>query len=113
MPGYNDDPAKDLRISRLSLISSAARLYAALPPDPDLVLAAAQRWERWVYSTEAITTTNGVVTPVAHCEECDAPLTSVTFKKGNVWTPEYLEAQGKAKYGRVLCKMHYFGKKPV
>lgn len=116
-----NDPATDRRISRLSLISSAANLYAQ-KGDPADVLSAAQMWESWVYAVQesangrTITTVPIAPAPVAPglvCSICGALLTEVSFKKGNTWTPEYLAQQGQAKYATILCKQHYFGKKPA
>lgn len=118
-----NDPATDRRISRLSLISSAANLYAGSKlVDPDIVLTTAKGWEAWVYDGQPVVSGNGTETfapampaPVLAptCAECGNPLTEVRFKTGNTWTPETLAQLGQQKYGRVLCKQHYFGKKPV
>ena len=110
-----NDPATDRRISRLSLISSAANLYAGKTADPSIVLQAAQEWESWIYAVQSMPTpSNGSAPPpeaVPACEECGNPLTQVMFKNGNAWSIAHLASQGSTKFGRVLCKTHYFGKK--
>lgn len=121
MPGYEPDPAKDRRISRLSLISSAANLYAQKIADPVLVLQAAQMWENWIYGAEGAMTqqSNGATAqPLAPvqtgpvCAVCGNPLTEVKFKSGKAdWSVQDLANNGQAKYGQILCKAHYFGKK--
>jgi hypothetical protein len=118
-----NDPATDRRISRLSLISSGANLYSQKIADPNLVLAAAQMWETWVYSGQATldsiaaAAANGVEptpVPIATgpvCAECGNPLTEVQFKTGKTWTVQQLADFGMGKYGKFLCKQHYFGSK--
>lgn len=112
-----NDPATDRRISRLSLISSAANFYAGKSADPNVVLNAAIGWEEWVYQGQPAVT-NGVSEapapePAPTCAMCGNPLTPVQFKNGNVWPIPYLVTQGQTKYGQILCKTHYFGKKPA
>jgi hypothetical protein len=115
------EAAKDRRISRLSLISSAANLYSEKIADPQLVLAAAQMWESWIYGDVVVTNGTATVTSPAPapasspsgpvCDECGQPLTEVAFKTGKTWTVQQLADFGMAKYGKALCKQHYFGKK--
>jgi hypothetical protein len=110
-----NDPATDRRISRLSLISSAANFYAGKTADPAVPLATAQEWEAWVYEGMPAAPSNGAYTPapasVPMCAECNAALTPVNFKKGNSWPVEQLASQSLSKFGKVLCKTHYFGRK--
>jgi len=119
----SNDPATDKRISRLSLVSSAASFYAGnSDADLDTVLDAAKAWETWIYEGQPVAqttappavqyTSNGKeVTRGPTCAVCGNPLTEVAFKKGNTWPIDYLAQQGITKYGQVLCKQHYFGKK--
>jgi len=124
----SNDADTQYRIIRQSLISSATRLYQN-DPDPDKVLEVAREWEKWIYEPlpagYVTPVPNGTVTPTSApasgpapvalvCAECGNPLTPVTFKaKGTSWSAEHLAQQGLSKYGQVLCKAHYFGKKPV
>ena len=121
-----NDPATDRRISRLSLLSSAADLYAQKIADPQLVLAAAQMWEAWVYAEPAVVVTNGVAmqslplppstlptvgAPAGVCAVCTTPLSEVKFKSGPSWQAWQLAEKSQAKYGKLYCKTHYFGSK--
>jgi hypothetical protein len=113
--------AKDHRISKLSLISSAANLYGQKIADPTLVLQAAQMWWGWLVNEDGadvvpvatpapVSVNNVAAGPV--CDVCGKPLTEVAFKSGKPsWTPQQLADFGQAKYGKVLCKAHYFGAK--
>ena len=126
------DPATDRRIVRQSLLSTVGRLYNndSPPPTPERAIEIARIWEAYVYEGTPAPTGNGTETfapampvptlpyvpspaSVPLCDVCGAALTPVTFKKGNVWTVEQLANLGREKYGQVLCKQHYFGKKPV
>lgn len=111
-----NDPATDRRISRLSLISSAANLFSGKTTDPAVVLNAAIDWEEWVYAGVPAQS-NGVAAPAAPtvptCAECGVALTPVHFRTGNTWPVELLASRSQEKFGKVLCKQHYFGKKPV
>lgn len=119
------DPAEDLRIVRQSLLSTVGRLYHNTPKTPQEAIEIARIWEAYVYEGAPAASSNGAATfspsmPVPTlpasgpvCAMCGAVLTPVTFKKGNTWDVAYLAAQGQAKYGMVLCKKDYFGKKPV
>jgi hypothetical protein len=125
--------AKDRRISRLSLISSASTLYGSKIADPQLVLNAAKMWEVWVYDDGFPTLPREVVNgptvapayptdvtvptppPAAPtgpvCAVCGNPLTEVSFKTGKHWSVQELANYSQSKYGQLLCKSHYFGKK--
>lgn len=113
---YTNDPAESRRIVRQSLLSTVGRLYNNDPKTPEEAIEIARIWEAYVYegTPPAVQfTANGTeVTPsaVLLCAECNKPLTEVAFKKGSPWSAEHLAQQGLAKYGKALCKTHYFGR---
>jgi hypothetical protein len=121
MPFVPNDPAESRRIVRQSLLSTVGRLYCNDPKTPEEAIAIARTWEAYVYEDAPPLqqfTANGspvMVAPASTlvCAECGNPLTPVAFKTGNTWPVEQLASQGQTKYGRVLCKQHYFGKKPA
>jgi hypothetical protein len=114
---YQNDAETAYRIIRQSLLSSASRLYQHETPDPDKVLAVAKEWEKWIYEPlpgAASPATNGttVATPATLlCAECHNPVGDVSFKDGKRWSTEELANRGIAKFGRALCKTHYFARK--
>lgn len=118
----SNDPAESRRIVRQSLISSATRLQQNDPKTPEEIIEIARIWEAYVYEGQPVAqttappavqyTSNGKeVTRGPTCAVCGNPLTEVAFKKGNTWPIDYLVQQGLSKYGQILCKAHYFGKK--
>lgn len=110
-----DDPAKDRRITRLSLVSSAAIVVANLKEvdtpaqATDTVLALARDWEKWIleFSPGMGEEPPPAALPLV-CAQCALPLSVVQFRDGRKWGLQQLAENGMSRHGKVLCKTHYF-----
>ena len=110
-----DDPAKDRRITRLSLIGSAADCVKNIPDANDIqsveqaVLTLAMAWESWILEFSPGMGETGPPAPLSLvCATCALPLGVVAFRDGRKWSPNELAQNGMNRHGRVLCKTHYF-----